>query len=1126
MTNKSLWIACWLCLLALPVQAKVLVTNQHFFLTKAKELPSDKVKRMLVLGQSDLDFHHLEKLRQQISVDKMDWLLSGGQWKYWRQSSDQNILHVMDQFDQADIHVRPDNLCPEPYMREYDQFAILAIESNWFLFPHEIGVFSKYCEALDLGRSYREIEKAIINSRDKPLIVLAYHGLGMEREDVETNDLPLFQSLGGLQSFNNPSYQQYHQKITGMLKNRKNALFISGSGHSYAYTKIGALHHLNIPDSLPVAVSFTPVDDGVHVQTVDDAFEWTLTKEKYDFNPKPVCKTYAGKLRRFHQGGSFFRYWLGDNYRDAWDQPLEVPCFDLSHGPYTIERVGGSQQSLTFHLKHPSGREYKLRSFIKKIELPDILQETIIEDALLDHQSAIHPWGFWLSAKLSDEINLPHNHPYVVYVNTDQPAFKSFQETFKSGFYQMVEKPDNILSDPSYKAQGLEHVWSTQKMVRKLEGKSKYRMDQEAYLKARLFDILIGDWDRHKEQWKWMVFKEKDHWSIRPFPIDRDTAFYKGDGVFTWWGRRKWVNYTWQNYNAKLRHPESLMIQSMSMDHRYTSNVSKEKWKEIAQSIYEALPPEKVAAFLEQFPYHMPEADKKELLTAYTRRRDNFLNTAQQMRVMLHESLDILGTGQKDFFYITQPTPHTIQVRIEHDGETIFDNEYSVPETKEIRLYGLEGIDTFHVNMPHTVLTKVRIIGGKAEDHLLIQHATNKQFITAYDDDINITSDNHIHTKPYRLRYSAFYTQANARKLNVVAPTLFISSGNPDTQFMLGGGFIYRKAGFQSDPWASTHTLKANFLFDRAAGNAMYQGTWFDIWNRNDLQLTLDLGLPRFYGFFYGLGNGLQQIDRPEDDSFYWLRGKHVNFKQQLSFPITQFMQLQPYLQYRYRDFIFGQDHILSTPEENLLDENLAEGTNEDLSQDSHYVGMGLDWVYQSNDTVSGPLKKRNLYARLGWQVQKGLTGGDGAFQRVDLHTDYINYARRTKTQWKISAGGGFNHGNWEFFDAQFLGRNQNLRGFFINRFGGTARIYSSIEINQSLMQKKRPIITDAGLGMFLDNGRVYLDEDELSDGWHYVVGLQAWITLLDTIAFRPSYALPVREQDEGFWSFVLTTQL
>ena len=54
-------------------------------------------------------------------------------------------------------------------------------------------------------------------------------------------------------------------------------------------------------------------------------------------------------------------------------------------------------------------------------------------------------------------------------------------------------------------------------------------MDARALLKARLFDMFVGDWDRHIGQWDWIRVKGQDKW--QPMPTDRDQAFAKFDGL-------------------------------------------------------------------------------------------------------------------------------------------------------------------------------------------------------------------------------------------------------------------------------------------------------------------------------------------------------------------------------------------------------------------------------------------------------------------------------------------------------------------------------------------------------------------------------------------------------------------
>src|SRR5258706_53934 len=53
--------------------------------------------------------------------------------------------------------------------------------------------------------------------------------------------------------------------------------------------------------------------------------------------------------------------------------------------------------------------------------------------------------------------------------------------------------------------------------------------DTRAVLKARLFDSLVGDWDRLRDQWRWARFADRPAWV--PIPDDRDQAFSRFEGL-------------------------------------------------------------------------------------------------------------------------------------------------------------------------------------------------------------------------------------------------------------------------------------------------------------------------------------------------------------------------------------------------------------------------------------------------------------------------------------------------------------------------------------------------------------------------------------------------------------------
>ena len=57
-----------------------------------------------------------------------------------------------------------------------------------------------------------------------------------------------------------------------------------------------------------------------------------------------------------------------------------------------------------------------------------------------------------------------------------------------------------------------------------------HRADQFAVLRARLLDIMIGDFDRHFDQWKWATTDTGKGKMYYPIPRDRDQAYFYSDG--------------------------------------------------------------------------------------------------------------------------------------------------------------------------------------------------------------------------------------------------------------------------------------------------------------------------------------------------------------------------------------------------------------------------------------------------------------------------------------------------------------------------------------------------------------------------------------------------------------------
>ena len=110
---------------------------------------------------------------------------------------------------------------------------------------------------------------------------------------------------------------------------------------------------------------------------------------------------------------------------------------------------------------------------------------------------------------------------------------------------------------------------------------------------------------------------------------------------------------------------------------------------------------------------------------------------------------------------------------------------------------------------------------------------------------------------------------------------------------------------------------------------------------------------------------------------------------------------------------------------------------------------------------------------------------------------------------WSLRVGGSTSTGDIPFYKLVYLGQNNNLRGFFQNRFTGESSAFINTELRYELTEFQTPIFPlKFGLTAFYDRGRVYSDEDTSND-WHYgygagfyLVPLKEEISLNISVAF------------------------
>jgi hemolysin activation/secretion protein len=113
--------------------------------------------------------------------------------------------------------------------------------------------------------------------------------------------------------------------------------------------------------------------------------------------------------------------------------------------------------------------------------------------------------------------------------------------------------------------------------------------------------------------------------------------------------------------------------------------------------------------------------------------------------------------------------------------------------------------------------------------------------------------------------------------------------------------------------------------------------------------------------------------------------------------------------------------------------------------------------------------------------------------------TVFLNIAPKV-LQIANRVGGGHNFGDFEFYQAQYLGNEDHLRGFRKYRFAGRSKLFNNTEIRWAAA-KFRTYLFPGSLGFlaFYDVGRVWADNDN-SNKWQSGYGVGFWIAPLNRI--------------------------
>ena len=824
-----------------------------------------------------------------------------------------------------------------------------------------------------------------------------------------------------------------------------------------------------------------------------------------------------------YEAGWLHRFFFGSHWRDVWTTPLDVDVIDLDKfaGGLTPVKLGGGLQTKSLTLKGEDGKEYKFRSVDKdpKKTLPPDLQESIASDLVKDQISSAHPLAPLVIAPLLTAVGVLQSVP-VLAVMPDDEKLGKFRKEFGGMLGTMQELPKDL------GIEGSDKVISSDKLFKRLDDNHDEFVDSREFLKARLMDIFIGDWDRHRGQWKWARYEEDGVKIYKPIPEDRDQAFTKFDGllpsmIFT--SLIPQINDFGEDYPSM----KKLTWNGRFLDQRFLVFLDKQTWDSVTDYVYSKLTDNVIDDAVKQLPPEVYKISGEELVEKLKSRRNQLKEASNEFYDRVNKYADIIATDKRDYAEIkglpNAQTEISLYKRNKESGEKegnalyhkIFDNNL----THEFRIYLKDGDDKAVVSGKDDNTPRIRIIGGEGKDELVDNSDLPVKFYddgkkTIIKEGENTDIDDHKYIEPWDSLQAVYDKmkdkltkdeKGNAEeKINdikydirrvdkghqwTLAPLFGYTS---DYGVLFGFSRILYKYGYHVDPYVYKMQLTLGYTPKIGGFQGLlvdYLANFFGIIRGTQINLHARKSGIEVINYF-GPGNETSYNDTLYSNKYYRVGHEEYTFNPSIEFPTKSVFRFNVGILAKYFHVnLDSNSYLMSTP---------TYGTGK-----ISYLAGQSGFIVDGRDNAAAPLSgyfvsvQGSYYPKV-FNNQNSFSKGSGDV-RAYLHANPFTLALRVRGE-KI-------WGTYPFYESAFIGGTRSLRGFFSERFAGDASLVGGAELRTKLFDMSLLLPETIYMFLFAESGKVFLKGED-SKLWHTGYGGGLAISIVNRDAtFSLSFA-------------------
>lgn len=443
---------------------------------------------------------------------------------------------------------------------------------------------------------------------------------------------------------------------------------------------------------------------------MDSAVQESVSKPMYF----PIQDSVIVAASSRYKNASLIRRMLvGTNYRKEWSTPVKMPVFRLPLSGLVVKELGGGQQTKSLKLEDKDGKDWVLRTVDKDVTLamPENLRGTVAQNIVQDMISAAYPYAPLTVSHLAKAIGVTAPDPILYYVGSDA-KLGEFQPVFTGKVCFLEEKePTKSPKDDTESTEDVEEEI--------LEENDRIILQREV-LKARLLDMLIADWDRHADQWRWGEVDSTNAKYYYAIPRDRDQAFFMANGIIPKVGKFISMHHiNWfKNKSVGLK---QLNYKSWKFDRLFLNGLDASEWQNTTKEFQRNLSDAVIAAAVKKLPPEIYKISGKKIESKLISRRNSLLENVMKYYEYISVGVTINGSQEKERFHVMGDNEKIVvsMYRFEKKLQKevkIYQRSFTPKETYAIYLMGYAEDDIFFVDESVRSKIKLYIYGDEGAD--------------------------------------------------------------------------------------------------------------------------------------------------------------------------------------------------------------------------------------------------------------------------------------------------------------------------------------------------------------------------------------------------------------------------